>query len=297
MTEKGSRTDTAPEKVVNTVILTVDVEDWFQVENLRQVYPHVKWSSCASRVRLNTKILLEIFDHYHVEATFFVLGWVADKFPDLVREIHLRGHEVASHGYAHRLCPELSERELKEDFRRSKALLEETIGSAVTGYRAPSFSIDDRAMHVLREEGYRYDSSWNRAAINSRYGRLERVYKDPHNGHYVSESGLLELPISNLRLRNVTVPWGGGGYFRLWPSSLFRWGVNRIMRTQGLYLFYFHPWEMDSVQPHVREISFLRRFRHYVNLEATFHRINAFLSAFQNCRFVGCNTYLTDRVA
>jgi polysaccharide deacetylase family protein (PEP-CTERM system associated) len=278
--------------MANTIILTVDVEDWFQVENLRQAYPLKRWDSCAQKVQMNTRILLELFDHYDVQATFFVLGWTGERHPDLVREIHSRGHEIASHGYAHSLCPFLSETELKEDFHRSKALLEDITGAPVKGYRAPAFSISDRVMDLLQEEGYRYDSSWNRAAVSSRYGQLQLIHKDPDNGHYVSNSGLMELPISNLQFKSLTIPWGGGGYFRFWPSSLFMWGVNRIIKNHGFYLFYFHPWELDSVQPHVRQISPLSRFRHYRNLELTFHRMNLFLSSFQGLRFTGCNEYL-----
>jgi polysaccharide deacetylase family protein (PEP-CTERM system associated) len=273
-------------------LITVDVEDWFQVENLRSLYPQASWDSCSQRVRLGTSILLDLFEHYGVRATFFVLGWTAERQPELIREIRDRGHEIASHGYNHRLCSELSEPELREDLSRSKAILEEITGLAVVGYRAPAFSIGDHVMNLLGETGYKYDSSWNRAAVSQRYGKLRQTHQDPSKGYFMSEDGVMELPISNLRLKNVTIPWGGGGYFRLWPPSLFRWGVSRIISDEGFYLFYFHPWELDSAQPRVREVGIFKRFRHYLNLPVTFHRLSAFLSAFQGYRFEGCQTYL-----
>jgi polysaccharide deacetylase family protein (PEP-CTERM system associated) len=277
------------------ILLTIDIEDWFQVENLRHVYPRAKWESCVQRVRLNTRILLDLFEHYAVSATFFVLGWLAERDPELVREIHTRGHEIASHGYNHDLCSMLSTAALREDLRRSKALLEDITGVEIVGYRAPSFSITDDVMDTLRQEGYKYDSSWNSTAVSKRYGRLRRIRKEPGAMVYLADCGLSEIPISNLRVGSRFVPWGGGGYFRFWPPALFRWGVTRILRQDGFYLFYLHPWELDSTQPRVREISPLARYRHYKNLPETFHRISTFLSTFQDSNWMGCREFLSGQ--
>jgi polysaccharide deacetylase family protein (PEP-CTERM system associated) len=276
-----------------TILLTIDVEDWFQVENLRGIFPRASWDSCEQRVGLYTRILLDLLDYYGVKATFFVLGWTAERNPDLVREIQRRGHEIASHGYDHELCSTLSRGALREDLYRSKALLEDITGAEVVGYRAPAFSITDEIMRILYELNYQYDSSWNRARVSTRYGTLRGLLKDSKTQCYVSDSGLFEIPISTLRVGSCAVPWGGGGYFRFWPSALFKLGVSRIMREDGFYLLYVHPWELDSTQPRVRQISWLSRFRHYKNLPETFHRVGDFLSTFRSFRWMGCRSYLS----
>jgi polysaccharide deacetylase family protein (PEP-CTERM system associated) len=278
--------------VCNTIVITVDVEDWFQVENLRKVYPKSSWECCPQRVVQNTRAILDLLDHYKVRGTFFVLGWLAERNRGLIREIHERGHEVASHGYGHELCSTLSKIALDEDLHRSKALLEDITGEKVVGYRAPAFSITDTVMDALFESGYQYDSSWNATAVSKRYGRLEHVHKERGGVCYVAANGLLELPISNLLLCKRAVPWGGGGYFRFWPPELFKWGVSRIIRDNGCYLFYLHPWEIDAGQPRVHQISPLARFRHYKNLSETLARMSDFLSSFQNFSWMGCKSYL-----
>ena len=274
------------------ILLTVDVEDWFQVENLRPHFPSNSWDSCELRVEDNTHVILDLFDRFHVSATFFVLGWIAERCPGLVKEIKTRGHEVASHGYGHQLCYELSSYELKEDLYRSKVLLEDIIGHPICGYRAPSFSITKELIDFLEELGYRYDSSYNDFSLHSRYGKIDNIRqyfpKEMLNG----ENSLTELPISNLKLGGKSIPWGGGGYFRLWPFWLFKQGVVQILRRQEYYLFYCHPWEFDPDQSRVDGMRLDRRFRHYINLARTSDRMGSFLTCFRKHEFITCSRFL-----
>jgi polysaccharide deacetylase family protein (PEP-CTERM system associated) len=274
------------------ILLTVDVEDWFQVENLRLHFPPHTWDSCEFRVEDNTHILLDLFDHFHVSATFFVLGWIAERCPGLVKEIKTRGHEVASHGYGHRLCYKLSSSELKKDLYRSKALLEDITGKPVYGYRAPSFSITQELVDILKELGYRYDSSYNDFSIHSRYGKMDSNRQHFPNERSNGENSFAELPISNLKLCGKSIPWGGGGYFRLLPFWLFKQGVVQILRRQEYYLFYCHPWEFDPDQPRVEGMRLDRRFRHYVNLAETSDRMRCLLSSFRQHKFITCSRFL-----
>jgi polysaccharide deacetylase family protein (PEP-CTERM system associated) len=279
-------------KTPGPIVVTVDLEDWFQVENARSAYPVATWDACDLRVSLYTRVLLDIFDYYNVRCTFFVLGWLAERCKSVVREIQARGHELASHGYGHQLTYELSREKLREDLYRSKSLLEDITGNRVLGYRAPSFSITDRLLETLRELDYVYDSSYNNTAVNKRYGKIEGQWHKSSAGRMMARNGIIELPVSNLKVDRFTLPWGGGGYFRFWPFFLFKWGVKRILSAQGSYLFYFHPWEMDSVQPKIRNIGITKRFRHRLNLVNTFHRINLLFSTFKQCRFIPCASFL-----
>jgi len=274
------------------ILLTVDVEDWFQVENLRPHFPLNSWDSCKLRVESNTHVLLNLFDRFHVLATFFVLGWIAERCPDLVKEIKIRGHEVASHGYGHQLCYELSFSELKEDLYRSKSLLEDITGQPVYGYRAPSFSITQGLLDLLKELGYRYDSSYNDFSIHSRYGKIDSIRQRFLNGRLNEKNSFTELPISNLKLGGKSIPWGGGGYFRLWPFWLFKLGVVQILRRREYYLLYCHPWEFDPDQPRVDGMRLDRRFRHYVNLAGTSDRMSSFLTSFRQHEFITCSRFL-----
>ena len=274
------------------ILLTVDVEDWFQVENLRPHFPPNSWDSCEFRVEDNTHVLLDLLDDFHISATFFVLGWIAERFPGLVKEVKARGHEVASHGYGHQLCYELSSSELKKDLYRSKSLLEDIIGQPVHGYRAPSFSITQELVDLLKEFGYRYDSSYNDFSMHGRYGKMDSIQQHFPNARLNGENSFTELPISNLKLGGKSIPWGGGGYFRLWPFWLFKQGVAQILRRQEYYLFYCHPWEFDPDQPRVDGMRMDRRFRHYVNLAETSERMNSFLTSFCQHEFITCSRFL-----
>jgi polysaccharide deacetylase family protein (PEP-CTERM system associated) len=299
-----------------TILFTVDVEDWFQVENFKPWVPFSTWSSYKLRVEKNTHRLLDLFDSVDfnneqqtigntrtqkLRATFFVLGWIAEHLPHLVREIFARGHEVASHGYHHHLCRKQSHENLKNDLADSKKLLEDIIGAPVQGYRAPSFSIDERTMKIIEDRGYRYDSSYNSFEMHGRYGKLS-IHGYPKKGiaYQISES-FHELPISNLqfdlqtsnfKLQHLTFPWGGGGYFRLIPLPIFKAGVKAVLRKEKVYLFYIHPWEIDVGQPKMNKASAFYRFRHYANLEKNYSKLFKFLRAFNYCRFVTCREYL-----
>jgi len=298
----GSFEQNAQEK--RSVLFTVDVEDWFQVENFKPWIPFSSWPDRELRVERNTRYLLDLLEDGRspnglqgrmgqgVKATFFVLAWVAKRLPGLVREIHERGHEVASHGFCHTLCAQQSLGELQEDLMGSKKLLEDILGLPVAGYRAPSFSIDERILGVIENCGYRYDSSFNDLRVNSRYGRVDLSEKHKKGIAYEISSGFHEIPISNLAVWGQRLPWGGGGYFRMIPCDLFKWGVRSILGTEKAYVFFLHPWEIDPEQPRVRAASAFMRFRHYVNLRSCRAKVSSLLRGFSECRFVTCMEYL-----
>ena len=357
-----------------SILITIDVEDWFQVENFKPWIPFETWGHHELRVERNVHLLLDLFDefevrgqktedrnqgsnfrrqkkvgtrhrrnmsdHFHLEndldkkkseksskscpketnknrikATFFVLGWLADRLPGLVRDIQSRGHEVASHGYNHHLPDQLSAAEIRVDLTESKKRLEDLTGSTVSGYRAPSFAINDDILKIIEDCGYRYDSSYNSFGLHGRYGRISL------NGagklgvaHKISDT-FFELPISNLSIKNplsfqlsafssernvkksmvsksFVLPWGGGGYFRLAPYRFFRRGVQSILENHGAYAFYLHPWEIDPDQPRVREASTNFKFRHYTNLNKTRAKLKCLIESFDHCQFETCGEYL-----
>ena len=265
-----------------SILLTIDVEDYFQVENLRPFFPLPNWNSCDLRIEANTSRLLELFDYHNVKATFFVVGWIAERCSRLVREIRDRGHEVASHGYHHQVTSELSEAQLRDDLYRSKALLEDITGGPVIGYRAPNFSLSEEVWRLLSELGYRYDSSLN-------------PFKGASNVNSQSSS-VYEMPVSNLRIWAWWIPLGGGGYFRLWPRPWFEMGVARTLRSEGRYVFYIHPWEIDAEQPRTGKVRGFRQFKHYLNLDKTLDRLDHFLQRFKSYPFLSCKEYLQKTV-
>lgn len=292
------------------ILITIDVEDWFQVENLRSRNPFSTWSKKELRVENNTHRLLDLFDSYEcnqhltaidneqnnkVQCTFFILGWIAERFPDLIREISNRGHEIASHGYSHNLCNIISAKELKQDLEHSRKLLEDTIGASIIGYRAPNFSINQEVIEIIREAGYSYDSSFNSFQHNNRYGDLDLSNSIKKGIAYKIGQEFYEIPISNLMVKNKFIPWGGGGYFRLFPFSLFKQGVKIILKREQGYMFYIHPWEIDDSQPRVKKIPFSFKFRHYHNLGKSYNRLKKFISYFRNCKFVSCSQYINNK--
>ncbi len=290
--------------MVGKIIITIDVEDWFQVENLKSRISASSWDDRELRVEKNTRLLLDILDSFRdrcscstdqtqdISATFFVLGWVAEKLPHLVKEISDRGHEVASHGYFHSLCTGSTHRQLAEELVKSKKFLEDLTGVRVYGFRAPSFSISDEVLDVVRKCGYLYDSSYNSFDINERYGRISLDSKKKTGIAYKIGDDFFELPVSNLELGRVILPWAGGGYFRLIPFHIFKFGVKAILKRQNAYLFYMHPWEVDPGQPRIDKLPFSFKFRHYLNLDKTAARMESFLDSFANCSFVSCKQYL-----
>ncbi|BCA79483.1 XrtA system polysaccharide deacetylase [Desulfuromonas sp. AOP6] len=280
------------------ILFTVDVEDWFQVENFKGAIPSTCWPDCELRVERNTHQLLDLLDALDaghdstVRATFFVLGWIAERLPALVREIQQRGHEVASHGYGHALCHGQEKCDLAEDLCMSKKILEDIIGTPVFGYRAPSFSISPQVLETIRECGYLYDSSFNSFQFNSRYGHIPLTHSSREGLAYRMTDDFYEIPISNLELWGRQIPLGGGGYFRLVPFPLFHLGIRSLLQRDKGYMFYLHPWELDPGQPRVKDVSALFRFRHYVNLSRTKAKVQAFLNTCKSQQFVTCSEYL-----
>jgi polysaccharide deacetylase family protein (PEP-CTERM system associated) len=258
-------------------VMSVDVEEWFHTENLKHVIARDSWVRRSSRVERNVDRLLELMaGHGDVRCTWFILGWVAERRPKVVSRIVEAGHEIASHGFGHELLDELSPEAFRGDVERSKALLEDLAGAPVVGYRAPSFSIKDWALPILRELGFVYDSSLFPTVGHNRYGRLPGV-DEP-----VVEilPGFFEVSVSSLNVARFPVPWGGGGYFRLLPYRIFRAGVRWILHSGRPYVFYIHPWEIDPDQPRPAGLSGLSRFRHYVGLETCERRLSSLLADF-----------------
>lgn len=266
------------DRVVNA--MTIDVEDYFHVSVFDGVLPRHQWSRLESRVCANTERLLQIFGEAGIRATFFVLGWVAERHPALVQRIASLGHEVASHGYAHRLIYDQTPDAFREDVRRAKALLEDTSGLRVFGYRAPSYSVTPRslwALDILIEEGYVYDSS----IFPIRHDRYGIPVSARHVYRLQRPAGaLIELPASTVRYGPVNLPVAGGGYFRILPYAWTRWGIARLNRVERKpAIFYLHPWEIDPDQPRLHA-GLLSRFRHYRNLAQTETRLRALLRDF-----------------
>ncbi|QTA84823.1 XrtA system polysaccharide deacetylase [Desulfonema magnum] len=274
----------------NSILITIDVEDWFQVENFKPWIPFSSWSSHELRVEKNTYHLLDLLDHRR--ATFFILGWLAERLPHLVREIHDRGHEVASHGYYHHLCNRQSYTALRKDLTDSKKRLEDMIGEPVIGYRAPSFSINEDILKIIEASGYCYDSSFNSFAMHGRYGHVDLSGNSKKGIAVKISDDFDEIPISNFKIRKRVFPIGGGGYFRVIPFPFFKLGVRRVLQQDHAYVFYMHPWEIDTEQPRVNEASLLYKFRHYVNLKKTPLKLSALFETFKECSFVTCRKYL-----
>ncbi|SRR5579871_200663 len=253
--------------------LTIDVEDWFHTANMDGVIARESWDKCELRVERNTMRMMEILDNCKARATFFVLGWVAERCPLLVRKIAAAGHEVASHGYGHQLIYTLQPPAFRSDVLRSKRYLEDLTGKPVRGYRAPSFSITEWAIPILHELGFDYDSSVVPTVGHDRYGHLNGM----HAGRPITllRDGFYEVCISCIRLGKRGIPWGGGGYFRLIPYLLWIEGVRTILRSGLPYIFYIHPWEIDAEQPRVPGIRATNGFRQRVNLRRCEERFTA----------------------
>lgn len=253
--------------------MTIDVEDYFQVSAFTSHIPRESWESIPCRVERNIDRILALLDEEDTKATFFTLGWIAARYPAMVNHIVSNGHELASHGWAHHRVSDLSPDEFREDIIRSKAILEDIGGQAVLGYRAPSFSIgrdNQWALDLLEEAGYRYSSSIY-PVRHDHYG----IPDAPRFAYYPRRNGgLLELPITTMRLFRQNIPAGGGGYFRLWPYPVSRWFLKRLNRLeQRSAIFYFHPWEIDHQQPRQKGIDMKTRFRHYYNLHRMEERV------------------------
>jgi polysaccharide deacetylase family protein (PEP-CTERM system associated) len=322
------------------ILLTIDVEDWFQVENFKPWIPFETWDQCELRVERNVHQLLDLFDTIKLQppslpasqpqaddyelsaisyelghnsrpkATFFVLGWIAERLPHLIREIHSRGHEIASHGYNHNLCNQQTHSDLKKDLADSKKLLEDITGSRVFGFRAANFSINDDTLKIVEDCGYIYDSSYNSFDLHGRYGQISL---NGHNkngiAHQISDN-FFELPISNLNIRyelsamsskrndrnRFVLPWGGGAYFRLMPLPVYAIGLKIILKKENAYLFYLHPWELDWAQPKVANASNLSKFKHYTNIRQTEMKLKKLIKNLSHCKYITCSQYLDQNI-
>ncbi len=260
--------------------MSVDVEDWFQVQAFAGSISRTDWDGLAPRVGANTSRVLDQMAAAGVKATFFTLGWVAERHGALMRRIVAEGHELASHGFGHERVDGIGEDGFRADIRRAKAVLENAAGTPVTGYRAPTFSFGAQstpwAHRVLAEEGYAYSSSVF-PIRHDLYGQADA----PRGPHRPQPDGVVELPMTTLRVLGRNLPCAGGGWFRLMPYGVFRAGLRRVNTVEGCAgTFYFHPWEVDPGQPRVADARRLSRFRHYARLSSMARRIDRLLGDF-----------------
>ena len=259
--------------------LSVDVEDWFQVGAFETVIDRADWDSLNRRVEANTDACLAMFSSAGIKATFFTLGWVAHRHPQLIRRIVEQGHELASHGWDHARVFMLTPEQFRDDLAKTRACLEDAGGTAVTGYRAPSFSIDKRtpwAHPILAEAGYTYSSSVA-PVVHDHYGWPEapRFAFAPVDG-----SDFLELPVTTAKLGGRTLAAGGGGFFRLLPYQFSRWAVRQVNAQQQSAIIYFHPWEIDPSQPRVANAPLRSKLRHYTNLRVMAAKLERLIGDF-----------------
>jgi polysaccharide deacetylase family protein (PEP-CTERM system associated) len=280
---------TAAPKITNA--LTVDVEDYFQVSAFAPYIRRSEWETRECRIERNLDRILALLSRHEVKGTFFTLGWIAERYPHMIRQIVADGHELASHGYGHERASDLTQAAFFEDVRVAKEILEDLCGQVIQGYRAPSFSIGKGnlwAFDCLSRAGYRYSSSVY-PIQHDHYGMPD----SPRFAHTI-RPGLLEIPVSTVRLFEKNLPSSGGGYFRLLPYAVSRWMLNRVNvadREPGI--FYFHPWEIDADQPRVAGIDAKTRFRHYVNIPKMENKIDQLLRDFSWGRMD--TVFLNDR--
>lgn len=262
-----------------TNVMTVDVEDYFQVSAFERYVGRDSWDDRECRVERNVDRILELFDSHGVKATFFTLGWVTERYPEMIRRIVGQGHELASHGWSHVRVTQQQPAEFRQDILRTKALLEDVSGQDVIGYRAASYSIGANnlwALELLQETGHRYSSSI--------YPIRHDLYGMPDAPRFAFSPGnddFLEFPVTTVRLGNRNLPCGGGGWFRLVPYAGMRWAIRRVNKVdQEAAIFYFHPWEIDPEQPRQQGIDAKTKFRHYLNLERMQPRLSRLLGDF-----------------
>lgn len=261
---------------------TIDVEDYFQVEAFSGVVDRAAWNTYECRVEHNTDIILDLLDTKDIKGTFFVLGWIAKKYPALVKKIVQQGHEIASHGMTHQLIYKQTPKIFKEETHESKILLEDLAQTKVLGYRAATYSITEKslwALDILLEEGFKYDSSifpirHDRYGIPGMNPEIHKI-KSPKGG------SIIEFPISIVKANNLTIPIAGGGYFRLFPFFVSKWGLAKINKTGKPFVFYLHPWELDPGQPVMKGISNFTKFRHYVNISKANEKLSKLISTFE----------------
>jgi polysaccharide deacetylase family protein (PEP-CTERM system associated) len=263
-----------------TNAMTVDVEDYFQVSAFESHIDRVDWESIPSRVEQNIDRILALFDRKEIKATFFTLGWIAERFPVMTRRIVEQGHELASHGWEHIRVTNQDRASFQQDVVRTKSLLEDISGCSIKGYRAASYSIGADnlwALDVLAETGHKYSSS----IVPIRHD-LYGMPDAPRFPFRVANGDLLEIPVTTVVMGRLNIPCGGGGWFRLYPYAFSKWALNRVNASdQEPAVFYFHPWEIDYNQPRQKGLPLKSRFRHYVNLERMHHRLESLLDDFK----------------
>jgi len=299
-----------------TNFLTIDVEDYFQVHALSKVIKPEQWNNYECRVEKNIYYILDLLDSItpsnfgNSRATFFILGWIAERYPKLVKEIHRRGHEIASHGYGHQLISSQTSKEFQRDIQHAKRILEDLTGEEVIGYRAPTYSITKEtlwALDILLEVGYKYDSSifpirhdyygmpsvprfpfvWNLGQGNN--PKIESIYENKAKMYLTNKAMILEFPMSTVTICNHRFPCSGGGYFRILPYLFTRMCLDRINNEGKSFIFYLHPWELDPGIPVIKNLSLLSKFRTYVNLSRTKSRFKKLLTDFN---FMPLKTFL-----
>jgi len=261
--------------------MTVDVEDYFQVSAFESYIAKEQWNTLPHRVERNTHKVLDLFKEKNIKATFFTLGWVAERYPDLIKRIVMDGHELACHGYEHIRVTEQTPEQFSNDVSKSKKLLEDLSGKEVKGYRAASYSIGANnlwALNVLQEVGFKYSSSI--------YPVKHDLYGIPDAPRFIYEPienhNFKEIPITTVRFGDKNLPCGGGGFFRFYPYALSKWAFNRVNNQENeSAIFYFHPWEIDPEQPRQHGLSLKTRTRHYLNLNRMENRIKRLLTDFK----------------
>lgn len=266
-------------KITNA--MTIDVEDYFQVSAFEGCIDRHDWDNLPCRIERNMDVILALLDEADVKATFFTLGWIAERYPGVVRGIIGNGHELASHGYGHQRASDLDREQFRQDVDRAKKILEDQSGQTISGYRAPSFSISDRnrwAIDVLEETGHRYSSSIF-PVKHDHYGMPDAPR---HPWQPNGKGGLWELPPTTVPMMGRNLPAAGGGWFRLMPYGLSRWLISQVnTKEQSPCMFYFHPWEIDPDQPRQNGVRLKSRFRHYVNLKRMQGKLRHLLNDFE----------------
>jgi len=258
--------------------LSIDVEDWFCVSNFKHAIKYEDWDNQELRVVKNTSRILDLLSKHKVKATFFVLGWIAERAPELIREIHRQGHEIATHGYSHTMITEMTRETFGEDLKKAIDITGRCTEGVILGFRAPSFTVTPKttwALEVLLENGIRYDSSIFPVSGHPDYGMPD----SPLGVHEVIP-GLVEAPLTVSEVLGKRIPCGGGGYFRLFPYALTRFLMRKCNAQGRPVIFYLHPWEIDPDQPRV-DLPVIKRFRHYNNLDKTFGRLERLLGDFE----------------
>ncbi|NOR69564.1 MAG: DUF3473 domain-containing protein [Methylomarinum sp.] len=260
--------------------MSVDVEDYFQVSAFESHINKSDWDTLEHRVEKNTHRILDLFAEHNTKSTFFTLGWVAERYPSIVKRIVDEGHELACHGYEHTRVTEQSPEQFRLDIKRTKKILEDLAGKEVIGYRAASYSINAEnlwAHDTLADEGFKYSSSV--------YPVKHDLYGIPEAPRFcykpIKNSDFLEIPITTLRMGSRNIPCGGGGFFRFYPYLFSKWAFSKINNDNHAAIFYCHPWEIDPQQPKQHGLSLKTRFRHYLNLNKTEQRISSLLADFQ----------------